>query len=321
MEMFANSHWLGGQLVNHHPSLTKTKAVETRTVKGFLIDLKYLVKGKVLFANVLPVFVGFWLALRYNGLSFVNYWLSFITVLIGSTFVIAGALMLNNWYEADIDKKMKRTQKRPTVNGHFSLDFVLRLGLITTIIGFLIVSFTTWDAVFYSFLGWFLYVVPYTFWTKRRYAWNTLIGAASGAVTPLIGWAVISTVLDVVPITLAIILFIWQIPHTLSITIRRYDDYKRAGVPMLPVVKGFQVTKRHFLFYVLALLPWPFVLYSTFGPVFTGIMTFINLYYAYLAIKGFSISDHKKWADQTYFFSVRYLISFSCLLIVVGFFL
>ncbi|MFS8650450.1 MAG: heme o synthase [Caldibacillus sp.] len=297
-----------------------TKNVRSRSVKEFFIDLKYLVKGKVLFANVLPVFVGFWLALRIHDLPFSNHWLAFITVLIGSTFVIAGALMLNNWYEADIDRKMERTQKRPTVNGHFSLSFVLGLGIVTTLIGFITVSLVSWEAAFYSFIGWFLYVVPYTFWTKRRFTWNTLVGAASGAVTPLIGWAVLTPVYHPVPIILAIILFIWQVPHTLSITIRRYEDYKRAGVPMLPVVRGIRVTQQHFLLYVLALIPWPFLLIAEFGFVFTILLTLMNGYYAYLALQAFSIQDHKIWADRTYHFSVRYLITLSFLLIATGFF-
>lgn len=305
---------------NSESALT-SNIVKSRTVKEFLLDLKYLVKGKVLFANVLPVFVGFWLALRIYDLPFANHWLAFVTVLLGSTFVIAGALMLNNWYEADLDRQMERTQNRPTVNGHFSLSFVLWLGILTTIAGLIIVSLITWEAAFYSFLGWFLYVVPYTFWTKRRYTWNTLVGAASGAVTPLIGWTALAPANHLVPIILTVILFIWQVPHTLSITIRRYEDYKRAGVPMLPVVRGIRVTQRHFLYYVLALLPWPFLLISEFGPLFTMLLTAMNAYYAHLALQAFSMTDSKKWADRTYYFSVRYLISLSFLLIITGFFI
>lgn len=129
----------------------------------FFIDVKFLLKGKVLVANVLPVLTGFCLALYISNQSFQdNLWL-FLLTMMGSTFVISGALMLNNWYEVDLDKKMKRTEKRPTVNGNFSLNSVLWAGIITTIIGHGLLLLVTWEAALYSFLGWFVYVILYTF--------------------------------------------------------------------------------------------------------------------------------------------------------------
>ena len=116
-------------------------AEKAKNIKEFLIDLKLLVKGKVLFANVLPVFTGFWLATHLTDSPF--NWVMFLLVMLGSTFVVAGALMLNNWYEVDLDEKMHRTENRPTVTGNFSLNFVLWLGIITSIIGMIVVFFTT----------------------------------------------------------------------------------------------------------------------------------------------------------------------------------
>src|SRR5690625_104993 len=112
------------------------------------------------------------------------------------------------------------------------MSTVLMLGVLTTGIGHAILFFTSLEAFAYAFIGWFTYVVLYTFWTKRRYTLNTVVGSISGAVTPLIGWAVVAPAYHIVPIVLFIILFLWQIPHTFAIAMRRHDDYKAAGVPM-----------------------------------------------------------------------------------------
>ena len=119
----------------------------------FLIDVKFLLKGEVLVASVLPVLTGFFLALYFSNQNFSNHWQLFLLTMIGSTLVISGALILNNWYEVDLDRKMERTEKRPTVNGNFTLNSVLWAGIITTIVGHGLMLLVTWEAALYSFLG------------------------------------------------------------------------------------------------------------------------------------------------------------------------
>lgn len=282
-----------------------------------LTDIKYLLKGKVLVANVLPVFTAYWLALYFNGENFTDHWLLFFLTMIGSTLVISGALMFNNWFEYDLDKKMDRTQRRPTVTGSFSLRGVLIAAIVTTIIGMTMMMLTTIEAAVYSFLGWFFYVVLYTFWSKRRYTVNTIIGSISGAFTPLIGWAVIAPASHVVPIALFYILIIWQIPHTLAIAIKRLDDYTRAGVPMLPVVIGVNATIRQNLYYVLALLPVPFILLGTFGWIFFAVSMLLTSGWIILSVKGYSTKDTKRWANMNLKYSLIYLIVVFMLMIVL----
>ena len=204
-----------------------------------ITDLISLFKGLVLITNVLPVLTGFCLALYFTNASFGEHWKLFLITIIGSTLVVAGALTLNNWYEVDLDREMVRTQKRPTVTGNFSMKTVLLIGIILSAVGFFILLFTTLETFVYALIGWITYVVLYTFWSKRKYTLNTAIGSVSGAVTPLIGWAAIAPSYHIVPIVLALLIFIWQIPHTFAIGIRRCDEYKAAGVAMLPVVRGF----------------------------------------------------------------------------------
>lgn len=285
-------------------------------MRTFIRDLKLLVKGLVLVANVLPIISGFWLALYYTGSSFSANWEKFLIVAIGGTFVIAGALIINNWYEVDLDEAMDRTKARPTVTGSFTLQTVLILGLTFSGIGFIFMLFTTVEAFIYAFLGWFVYVVPYTFWTKRKYTLNTIVGSISGAFTPLIGWAMIETAIHIVPISIFIILFLWQVPHTFAIAMRRYDDYKAAKVPMLPVAYGFAITKRQMVLYIAAMLPFPFFLIDL-GIGYVAVVTLINLIWLVAAIRGLFSKEDEVYANKMFYYSLTYLTFTFGLMIVL----
>lgn len=281
------------------------------------INIKYLLKGKVLIANVLPVFTAFWLALHFTHQSFSDHIGTFLMTMISSTLVISGALMFNNWYEHDLDTEMQRTKNRPTVTGDFSLRNVLIAAIVTTIIGLVMIFIISIEAGIYSFLGWFFYVVLYTFWSKRRYTINTIIGSISGAFTPLIGWAVITPANHLVPIMLFYILLIWQVPHTISIAIKRLDDYTRAGVPMLPVVIGVTASIRQNLYYVLALLPVPVMLLEHLGLVFSLSSVVLTLVWIVLSVKGYTTHDKHHWAEINLRYSLIYLILSFMLMIVL----
>ena len=229
---------------------------------------------------------------------------------------MAGALVLNNWYEVDLDSKMERTKKRPTVTGNISMSTVLKLGIAFSIIGFIFLFFTTIGAVVYAFVGWFTYVILYTMWSKRKYTLNTVIGSVSGAVTPLIGWAAVAPSYHLVPLVLALILFIWQIPHTFAIAMRRFDEYKAAGVAMLPVVRGLAFTKRQIVIYIACLLPLPFLLVSL-GTTFIVIATIMNVGWLIVGIAGFFTKDDLKWARVNFLYSVNYLAILFILMILV----
>lgn len=286
---------------------TEQEGIRKRSIRGFLTDLKYLIKGFVLVANVLPILSGFWLALYYTNSSFMEHWETFIYLTIGSTLFMSGALILNNWYEVDIDREMKRTQLRPTVTGNFSLRFVFNLGIISSVVGFIFLLFTTIETAVYALLAWFTYVVLYTFWSKRKYTLNTVIGSVSGAFTPLMGWAALTSAFHIIPIVLFIMLFIWQIPHTFAIAMRRYEEYKAAKVPMLPVVYGFDMTKRQNVVYIACLLPLP-ILLKSLGMMFVIVALILNIIWLFIAIRGIFTDENKKYADSMFYFSLLYLI-------------
>jgi protoheme IX farnesyltransferase len=281
-----------------------------------LQDLKSLVKFIVLIANVLPVMAGFWLAIHFTNTSLTEHWGTFLLTIGGSGFIIAGALILNNWYDVDIDTIMERTQQRPTVTGNFSLRAVLIMGIAASVIGFILLLFTSLAAVIYGLIGWITYVFPYTMWSKRKYTWNTIIGSVSGAVTPLIGWAAIDASFHIIPFTLFLLLFIWQMPHTYAIAIKKNNEYSAAKVAMLPAVRGFKVTKIHMVIYIALLIPLPFMM-SALGSVFVTIASILNVCWLVLAIKGFNAKNNYNWANWNFLYSVNYMTILFVLMIVV----
>lgn len=284
----------------------------------FIRDIKLLFKSGVLISNVLPVLTGFWLALHFHGLTLSSHWDVFLLTITGSTFVMGGALVINNWYDADIDKVMDRTKNRPTVTGAIPLHVILTLGVSFSIVGIFLLLLTSWAAAFYAFIGWFMYVILYTMWSKRRFTLNTIIGSISGAVTPLIGWTAIDATISSIPFLMFLILFIWQIPHTFAIAIRKYDDYKRAGVAVLPVVHGLPITKRLTTVYVASLLPLPFFM-GELGWIFIIVTTLLNLIWLILSFKGFVEKDHMKWARIMFLYSVNYIMIIFLLMIAMTF--
>jgi heme o synthase len=298
------------------PSLQKVREATISHEQTLIADVKSLIKFPVLIANALPVFSGFWLALYFSNANFVDYWGVFLLTIIGSTLVMAGALILNNWYDVDIDTVMDRTKNRPTVTGNFPLNVVLMMGISSTIIGFILLFFTTFESVIYAFVGWFTYVILYTMWSKRRYTLNTVIGSVSGAVTPVIGWSAIESSFHIVPIILFLILFIFQMPHTFAIAVKKYDEYKAAGVAMLPVVHGIEMTKRQMVVYIACLLPLPFYL-APLGTTFIVIATVLNIGWLIVSFSGFFMKNDLKWAQWNFLYSVNYITILFLTMVIV----
>ncbi len=163
---------------------------------------------------------------------------------------------LNMAYDADIDRVMTRTAGRPIPLGHVAREEALAFGW--TIAAFAVA--TMWlfvNALAAGLLAFtvFFYVVVYTLWLKRRTPQNIVIGGLAGALPPAIGWAASSGHLGLAPLILVAIIFMWTPPHFWALSLWRCGDYARAGVPMLPVVKGKRATRWHIFVYALLLAP------------------------------------------------------------------
>ena len=166
----------------------------------------------------------------------------------------AGAI--NMWYEADIDARMERTRNRPIPAGRMDPGTALGFGVVTAIASVALLGLATnWLAAALLALAILFYVFVYTIWLKRRTPQNIVIGGAAGAIPPLIGWAAATGDVQLYPVLLFAIIFMWTPPHFWALSLYKSDDYERAGVPMLPVVAGLESTRRHILGYTWVLVP------------------------------------------------------------------
>lgn len=268
-------------------------------------DFLALVKIGIIKSNLITVFTGLWLALHFSGISFLKNLDIVVLVLLGSALIIGGAGTLNNYIDRDIDHLMERTQARPTVTGKASATSVLLLGLLLVAVGTILLAFTTWTAAAIGLFGVFAYVILYTF-SKRKLVSNTIIGSISGAVPPLIGWAAVDANLNIIAWTLFLIMFIWQPPHFYALAMRRVEEYRKAGIPMLPVVKGFKRTKISMNFWILLLMPIPFFL-KPLGLPLVVIAIVLNIGWLVLGLLGFKIKNDDKWAKLMFIYSLNYL--------------
>jgi protoheme IX farnesyltransferase len=166
----------------------------------------------------------------------------------------AGAI--NMWYDRDIDAIMKRTRGRPIPRGRVTPENALAFGVFLTAASTVTMGLAVnWVAAAILLLASLFYVFVYTIWLKRRTPQNIVIGGAAGAFPPMIGWAAVTGDVGLASIALFAIIFMWTPPHFWALALYRNDDYRTAGVPMLPVVAGARHTKIQMLIYTALLLP------------------------------------------------------------------
>ncbi|MBX6328167.1 MAG: protoheme IX farnesyltransferase [Pseudolabrys sp.] len=237
----------------------------------------------------------------------------------------AGAAgVLNMWYDADIDARMLRTARRPIPMGRVhpreALAFgitlagfsVAVLGLLVNVVAAALLAFTI-----------FFYAVIYTAWLKRSTPQNIVIGGAAGAFPPMIGWAAATGSLSLEPVILFLIIFFWTPPHFWALALYRTDDYARAGVPMLPVVKGDDAARRQILLYTLVLAPLGLApsLLGFAGPLYGVTAALAGAVMLLLAVQVWRERRPADRASRNLFaFSVLYLfLLFAVLLIDRGF--
>jgi protoheme IX farnesyltransferase len=218
-----------------------------------------LLKPRVMTLVVFTGAIGLWVAPGH-----LNVVLAFTAILCIA--VAAGACgAINMWYDRDIDAIMRRTRNRPIPGGRIEPGPALGFGIALAIGSVLVMGLAVnIPAALILALSICFYVFVYTVWLKRRTPQNIVVGGAAGAFPPVIGWVAVTGSVDLIPLVLFAIVFIWTPPHFWSLALWANDDYRRAGVPMLPVVAGAKETRRQILLYTLVLVPLSLV------PFFVG---------------------------------------------------
>lgn len=262
----------------------------------------FLTKPGILFGNFITTLGGFFLAAQGS----IDILLLLLTLL-GTTLVVASGCVVNNVIDQDIDTKMQRTQNRALVKKTISPTVALIYALVLGVIGFSILWFgVNGYAFLFAMIGFIVYVGFYSLWTKRTSIHQTVIGSISGASPPVIGYTAVTHQFDMAALLLFLAYALWQMPHSWAIAIYRFDDYKNAGIPILPVARSIYRTKIECVIYILLFAAVLNGLYC-FG--YTNVFFLITFnaltaYWLYLSVIGFKAVNDQLWAKRFFLYSV-----------------
>ncbi len=280
-------------------------------------DYLALLKPRVMSLVIFTALVG--LAVAPGSIHPVTAFTALLCIAVGAG--ASGAL--NMWYDADIDALMTRTARRPLPMGRIqpgeALAFGLTLSAFAVVVLGLLVNILSAALLAFTI---FFYAVIYTMWLKRSTPQNIVIGGAAGAFPPMIGWAAVTGSLSFEPILLFLIIFFWTPPHFWALALYRTDDFKRAGIPMMPVVKGDATTRLQILLYTfivvpLGIAPWPL---GYAGAIYGAVSVATGLCMLVLAAQVFRERRPVERACRNLFaFSILYLfLLFAVLMIERG---
>ena len=244
-----------------------------------------------------------------NNVSYLNSVLSLIAVALGA----GAAGTLNMWYESDLDALMTRTCLRPIPTGQVTKNQALFFGIALSIgsISLLYFSSNLMSASLLLLTICFYFFI-YTVWLKRRTPQNIVIGGAAGALPPIIGWTIATGSLSIEPLILFLIIFLWTPSHFWALSIYKSNDYKKAEIPMLPLIYGIDKTKKNIFIYSLLMLPTISIPYfiSFLSEIYFYPTLALTIYYIYLCGTLLQIKKGKEintLARKIFLYSIFYL--------------
>jgi len=285
--------------------------IKPKTLKldyfGYMKAFLNLMKPRVMSLVIFTCAVG--LLIAPVKVSFLDAVFSLIAVALGSG--AAGAL--NMWYESDLDSLMTRTCLRPIPTGKLTKNQALTFGILSSLVSVIaLYIFSNLIAATILAITILFYVFVYTIWLKRKTPQNIVIGGASGALPPVIGWAIATNGIALEPIILFLIIFIWTPSHFWALSLYKSEDYRKARIPMLPITSGIRTTKLNIFIYALILFPIaisPFFL-NYYGLIYLILAAVLSGYYVFISYKLFKEKDsilEKKLAIKLFGYSILYL--------------
>lgn len=266
-----------------------------------------LCKPKIVLLLTLTALVGMLLTIEFYSNIF-----SGLGSLLGFAFLAASSAALNQIFDRETDKNMERTKKRPLAKGDITLSQALTFTAVLLFVGSsMLLYFSNLLTLLITTFGFIFYSLVYTIYLKWTTTQNIVIGGLSGALPPLIGWTAITNEISLLPLILVLIIFLWTPPHFWPLAIDRMEEYKKEGVPMMPIAKGVSRTKKEMVIYAVLLLG------ASLSPFFYGLTgyfylvstTALNLYFIYLCISYLN-DDNNQLSMKIFNFSVRYMLLF-----------
>jgi len=288
---------------------TYSKVKKSYYELGIIPELLKLMKPRVMSLVIFTCAVG--LLTAPTSVSFQQSVIGILIVAFGAG--AAGAL--NMWYEADLDKLMSRTCLRPIPRGKLNRNQALYFGTSLSVISVVSLYFVTNALSAFLLLFTILfYVFVYTIWLKRKTPQNIVIGGASGALPPVIGWAIATGSVSIEPIILFLIIFVWTPSHFWALSLFKSEDYKKANIPMLPVTSGVETTKKNIFVYSILLFPVAIAPYylDFLGLIYLLFSFPLSAYYIFICLRLLRTKDKKSErsiSKQIFAFSILYLFA------------
>ncbi|HYH36154.1 MAG TPA: heme o synthase [Candidatus Saccharimonadales bacterium] len=273
----------------------------------------WLAKPGIVYGNALTLIGGFLFAAEWDidpGL--------FLATVGGTCLVMASSCVFNNYIDRNIDKKMARTKWRATANGKVSGGAALIYGTILGVLGFgTLLLWTNALTALIGVIAFIDYVALYG-WLKRRSFHGTLAGTIAGSAPPVAGYCAVTGRFDLGALIIFLIMLCWQMTHFYAIAIRRSKDYKAAGIPVLPLVKGVRHTKIQMILYTIGFILGIIWLTAAgyAGDIFLVVMVAFGVMWLRRGLTSFNIKDNVLWAKQMFMFSLVVLLAFSVMLSV-----
>ncbi len=263
--------------------------------------------------NAITAAAGFALASKEH----FNPWL-FLAAITGLSLIVAAGCVFNNYMDRNIDKKMTRTQTRALATGAISVKNALIFAVALGALGSAVLAlFTNLLALLVAYAGFVIYVFFYGL-LKYRTMYGTEIGSIAGAVPPVVGYCAASHQLDGGALLLFLIIALWQMPHFFAIALFRSKEYAAASIPVLPLVKGINITKIRMVLYTLAFVASTILLtfYGYTGYAYLSVAVLLGLMWLMLCLKGFKAASNEKWAHKMFRFSLI-VVTILCIMISI----
>ncbi len=274
-----------------------------------------LTKPGIIYGNLFTATAGFLLASKWH----IN-WGLLLATLLGISLIIASACVFNNYIDREIDAQMVRTKERALASGKIQASHALLFATILGIVGLSVVILrVNMLTALIGFIAFVDYVVLYGF-AKRRSVHGTLVGSIAGAMPPVAGYTAVTNNFDTAALILFLIMVCWQMPHFYSIAMYRFKDYKRAGLPVLPVKKGMRHTKLQILAYIVA-----FTVFSTSltffgytGYSYLSVLLVLGLLWFKKGSATFHNTEDSAWGRRMFLFSLTVMMVMSCAIAIGG---
>ncbi|TRN14086.1 protoheme IX farnesyltransferase [Vibrio fluvialis] len=278
-------------------------------IKGYIS----ITKPGIIIGNLISVAAGYFLAAKSEAadVALLAYTLA------GVAMVIASGCVVNNIFDRDIDLRMDRTRGRLLAQGEINVDhaFVYAIALLLGGTALLYRMANPLSTVV-VLLGYVFYVFFYTMWYKRTSVYGTLVGSVSGAVPPLVGYLAVTNYISLDAVLLFALFCLWQMPHSYAIAMFRMQDYKTAGIPVLPVVSGIEKARKHMMAYVVAfnLVALALFLLGECGYEYLVIASAVCFMWTKVTFKPVTEDNYVEWSKTVFKVSLLVVMGISSVL-------